>query len=293
MESTEKIIHLLNAAARQKSGPLNLPKEKAAFFPDKRAITEAFKIIKSLVFIYGAKNQKTLLNKAQKILIKEVKNTFCMFCQNPKNCMECRAKAKEIVQGFIAYLPVVQEYVLTDITAAYNGDPAAKDNYEILLCYPGLKAAVYQRMAHYFYNQKVKLIPRILTEYAHAKTGIDIHPGARLGKYFFIDHGSGVVIGETAAIGDNVKIYQGVTLGARSFPKDSAGNAVKSLKRHPDVEDNVTIYSGAAILGPVRIGKNSTIAANAWITQDVEPNSFCGQPAQTAGGKTCKIKKLL
>jgi serine O-acetyltransferase len=145
-------------------------------------------------------------------------------------------------------------------------------------------------MAHFFYEKNLRLIPRIVTEYAHSKTGIDIHPGAVIGKYFFIDHGTGVVIGETSTIGNNVKIYQSVTLGAKSFPLDENGNPQKNVKRHPDVGNNVTIYSGATILGDILIGDGATIAANTWITRSVEPGAVCKQ----LDGKVnaaCDLKK--
>jgi len=160
-----------------------------------------------------------------------------------------------------------------DVAAAFDGDPAAKSLDEIILSYPGIKAITIQRIAHVLYHQNVPLIPRMLCEYAHRVTGIDIHPGAHLGKAMFIDHGTGVVIGETSKIGDNVKIYQGVTLGALSFPKNACGEIIKGAKRHPTIEGNVTIYAGATILGNVVIGKDSIIGGNVWLTESVEPGT--------------------
>jgi serine O-acetyltransferase len=157
----------------------------------------------------------------------------------------------------------------TDVTAAYEGDPAAISNEEIILAYPGIEAIAVQRMAHILYKRHVALVPRIMTEWAHNKTGIDIHPGAEIGPRFFIDHGTGVVVGETTVIGQHVKIYQGVTLGAKSFQKDEKGRVVKGIKRHPNIEDNVTIYAGATILGPVTIGKDSIIGGNVWLLESV------------------------
>jgi serine O-acetyltransferase len=142
-----------------------------------------------------------------------------------------------------------------------------------VLAYPGLQAIAVQRMAHVLYGADVPIVPRVMTEYAHSRTGIDIHPGAAIGRRFFIDHGTGVVIGETCTIGDGVKIYQGVTLGARSFPRDERGRAIKGTKRHPDIEDDVTIYSGATILGPVRIGRGSVVGGNVWLTHGVPPDT--------------------
>ena len=157
--------------------------------------------------------------------------------------------------------------------SALDGDPAARSLDEIILSYPGVKAITIQRLAHILYVEKVPLIPRIMTEYAHRITAIDIHPGATIGEGVFIDHGTGVVIGETATIGSNVKIYQGVTLGAHSFPKDACGKIIKGAKRHPNIEDGVTIYAGATILGNITIGANSVVGGNVWLTESVPPGT--------------------
>jgi serine O-acetyltransferase len=165
--------------------------------------------------------------------------------------------------------------VQTDVAAAYVGDPSARSTDEIILAYPCVLAISLQRLAHVLYELKVPLLPRMLTEYAHERTGIDIHPGAQIGPHFFIDHGTGVVIGETATIGAHVKIYQGVTLGAKSFETDAAGNPVKGIKRHPDIEDHVTIYAHATILGgDTRLGANSVIGANVWLMESIPANSI-------------------
>ena len=185
----------------------------------------------------------------------------------------CKKQAAKICEHFISSLPEIQQILFSDIRAAYEGDPAAIDEMETLLCYPGIMAVTYQRMAHLLYKQGVSILPRMMTELAHQATGIDIHPGAEIGPAFFIDHGTGVVIGETSVIGKNVKLYQGVTLGAKSFPLDKDGNPIKGIKRHPNICDNVIIYAEATILGPVTIGKNAIIGANKWITKDVPPNS--------------------
>lgn len=182
-------------------------------------------------------------------------------------------KALKSSINFIEKLPTVKEYLFTDIEAIYNGDPAAKSISEIILCYPGIKAITHHRIAHILFKSGFMLIARMISETAHSETGIDIHPGAEIGKYFAIDHGTGVVIGETCIIGDNVKIYQGVTLGAKSFPKDKDGNPIKGINRHPIVEDGVVIYSGATILGRIKIGKNSVIGGNVWLTSDLEAGS--------------------
>ena len=182
--------------------------------------------------------------------------------------------AKEIVDDFVAALPEVRRLVETDVQAAYDGDPAATSRMEVVMAYPGLYAVTIHRLAHVLYKLKVPIIPRVMSELAHSKTGIDIHPGATIGERFFIDHGTGVVIGETTVIGRNVRLYQGVTLGGLSFDKDASGALVKGLKRHPNIEDNVVIYANATILGgDTTIGHDSEIGGNVWIKESVPPNS--------------------
>ena len=182
--------------------------------------------------------------------------------------------AKEIVDEFLAALPEVRRLVDTDVQAAYDGDPAATSRMEVVMAYPGLYAVTIHRLAHVLYKLKVPIIPRVMSELAHSKTGIDIHPGATIGERFFIDHGTGVVIGETTVIGRNVRLYQGVTLGGLSFDKDSTGALVKGLKRHPNIEDNVVIYANATILGgDTTIGHDSEIGGNVWIKESVPPYS--------------------
>ncbi len=171
-------------------------------------------------------------------------------------------------------LPEIGRTLETDIQAAYEGDPAATSYEEVILSYPSLEAISIFRVAHLFYQLHIPIIPRIMTEYAHKNTGIDIHPGASIGSHFFIDHGTGVVIGETCTLGSRVKLYQGVTLGAKSFPLDKDGNPIKGVKRHPDIEDNVVIYAGATILGGnTRIGHDSVIGGNVWLMESVPPYS--------------------
>lgn len=187
--------------------------------------------------------------------------------------IEFYAKAEKIAAQFISKLSVLRKTLTTDVIAAYNGDPAAKSYGEIIYCYPAIRAISNYRIAHELLKLKVPLIPRIITEMAHSETGIDIHPGAQIGEYFTIDHGTGVVIGETAIIGKNVKLYQGVTLGAKSFPLDGEGNPIKGILRHPIIEDNVIVYSNASILGRVTIGHDSVIGGNIWIENDVPANS--------------------
>lgn len=184
---------------------------------------------------------------------------------------ECNEKAEHITEEFMFALPEIAEELRNDIHAAYDGDPAASSENEIILAYPAFEAISAYRPAHILYKLGLPLLPRILTEAAHKKTGIDIHPGATIGHTFFIDHGTGVVIGETCVIGDNVKLYQGVTLGAKSFEKDENGNPVKGIKRHPNIGNNVVIYAGATILGgDTFIGDNCVIGGNVWLTHSVD-----------------------
>ena len=183
-------------------------------------------------------------------------------------------KSCQLSMEYLGLLPSIQARLQKDVEAAYDGDPAATNLEEIILSYPGVYAITVHRLAHEFHRMGLTLIARIMSEYAHSTTGIDIHPGARIGNSFFIDHGTGVVIGETCVIGDNVKIYQGVTLGALSFPKDDKGNLLRGHRRHPTIEDDVTIYAGATILGgDTVIGKGSVIGGNVWITESLPPYS--------------------
>jgi serine O-acetyltransferase len=188
---------------------------------------------------------------------------------------ETQSKAEELLDFFMAELPELRKMLWTDIDAAYEGDPAAKSYEEIILAYPALEAIAIQRMAHVLYLKDLPLIPRIMTESAHSRTGIDIHPGAKIGPNFFIDHGTGVVIGETSEIGARVKLYHAVTLGARSFQKDEHGKIKKGGKRHPTVEDDVTIYPNSTVLGgETVIGARSTIGGNVFLVQSVPPDSL-------------------
>ena len=204
----------------------------------------------------------------------------CCDKESPCDEQECGRRAEELTRLFIQALPGIRRVLSTDIRAAYEGDPAARSTEEILLSYPSIEAVNTYRLAHELFVLGLPMIPRIMTEHAHQRTGIDIHPGATIGSSFFIDHGTGVVIGETCVIGDRVKIYQGVTLGAKSFELDENGNPVKGVKRHPNIEDDVVIYAGATILGgDVTVGRGSVIGGNAWITKSVEPNSMVYNPA--------------
>jgi serine O-acetyltransferase len=219
------------------------------------------------------------LDAAAQDLNEQVERAFCFFCDKTGDecCEQCHQRSASLVVEFMKTLPAVQELLMSDVQAAYEGDPAATCPAETVFCYPGILAVTNQRIAHELYRLKVPLIPRIITELAHSATGIDIHPGAAIGPSFFIDHGTGVVIGETCTIGKGVRIYQGVTLGAKSFPLDEHGKPIKGVKRHPDVEDGVVIYAGATILGTVRIGKGSQVGGNVWLTHSVAPGSKISQ----------------
>ena len=194
-----------------------------------------------------------------------------------EDCGVCARLAIEATHELAGRLPAVRTLLGKDAQAAYDGDPAATSADEAVFCYPGVAAMTYHRIAHELYQLGVPLIPRIIAEIAHSATGIDIHPGARIGGSFFIDHGTGVVIGETSVIGERVRLYQGVTLGAKSFPTDERGRAIKGRPRHPIVEDDVTIYAGATILGRITIGRGSSIGGNVWLTRAVPPGSHISQ----------------
>jgi serine O-acetyltransferase len=190
-----------------------------------------------------------------------------------ETCDHCAELAQQATQKFLGKVPAIRRLVRSDVEAAYEGDPALKSRDEAIFAYPGVFAVTNQRIAHELHVLGVPLIPRIITEHAHTITGIDIHPGAAIGEKFFIDHGTGVVVGETAVIGKNVTLYQGVTLGAKSFPLDEHGNPIKGIPRHPIVEDDVVVYAGATILGRITIGKGSSVGGNVWLTHGVPPGT--------------------
>ena len=186
---------------------------------------------------------------------------------------EASKKAKEATGALLSALPEIRSMLKMDAEAGFMGDPAAKNVSEIILSYPGFKAIAVHRLGHFLHNLGVPYIPRMLNEEIHSKTGVDINPGATIGDHFFIDHGTGVVIGETTVIGSYVKIYQGVTLGALSFPKDACGMLLRDIKRHPTIGDHVTIYANASVLGPITVGDHSVIGSNAWVKEDIPPYS--------------------
>ena len=224
----------------------------------------------SLMFRIGG-----TLDQVVKLLAEEIKRGFCFVCaySDDKQCSECDERAQNLARKFIGTLPHIRELLSKDALAAYEGDPAAMSPGEAIYCYPSMRALTNHRIAHELHTLEVPLIPRIISEAAHSETGIDIHPGATIGERFFMDHGTGIVIGETTIIGNNVRVYQGVTLGAKSFPLDADGNPIKGIARHPLVEDDVIIYAGATILGRVTIGKGAVIGGNLWVTRDVAPQA--------------------
>ncbi|MDR3088829.1 MAG: serine acetyltransferase [Desulfobulbaceae bacterium] len=206
-------------------------------------------------------------------LAEQIRCGACFACvEYAYECLECERVSREKTMEFIKRLPRIRYMLATDADAAYRGDPAAASKGETIFCYPSILAMIHYRIAHELHSLHVPVIPRILCEMAHAITGIDIHPGAVIDESFFIDHGTGVVIGETCVIGRRCRLYQGVTLGALSFPKDTDGICIKGITRHPRLEDDVTVYAGATILGNITVGERATIGANTWVTRDVPRN---------------------
>lgn len=210
------------------------------------------------------------------LLSQQIQAGLCFMEYNTDDKCNCNIKqiAQKLSSQLIERLPAIREVLSTDVIAAFNGDPAAESTSEVISCYPIIKTLTNYRVAHELALLGVPLIPRMLTELAHSETGIDIHPNARIGKYFTIDHGTGVVIGATCVIGDNVKIYQGVTLGAKSFPLDSEGNPIKGIPRHPIIGNNVIIYANATVLGRITIGNGCVIGANMWVTEDMQADTI-------------------
>ena len=246
---------------------------RAVLFPGYFGTTSAL-TDEALRFHVGA-----TLDRLRRILLDQVRRAFCFVCttEGHPDCGACEGRAEETARQLIERLPEVQRLLATDVAAAYVGDPAATSPAETIVCYPGILALTCLRLAHELHRMGVPLLPRTITEHAHSLTGIDIHPGASIGDSFFIDHGTGVVIGETAVVGRRVRIYQGVTLGALSFPEDEHGHLVKGIPRHPIVEDDVVIYGGATLLGRITIGAGSVIGGNVWLTRSVPAGSQVAQ----------------
>ena len=252
--------------------------------PSSKRLEEIINLSRSILFPgYFGKSQVNIdtiqyqigvnVEKLHRLLSEQILAGLCFSCGETKNihCNECKTEAERITTQLIAKFPELRRILGTDVVAAFNGDPAAKSTAEIISCYPVIKTLTNYRIAHELFVMGVPLIPRMMMEMAHSETGIDIHPGATIGSYFTIDHGTGVVIGETCVIGNNVKLYQGVTLGAKSFPLDDEGNPIKGIPRHPIIENNVVIYANATVLGRITIGDHCIVGANTWVLQDMKP----------------------
>ena len=261
--------------------------------PSEQAVREFIALVRSTIFpgYYSSSSlhDSTItyhlgvaVERMHRVLAKQILYSLCFaeqeICKGESCNSEQEYKALNIAGAFISYLPELRRMLALDVEAAYQGDPAAESIGEIICCYPSLKAITYHRIAHKLYELQVPLLPRIISEIAHSETGIDIHPAARIGESFFIDHGTGVVIGATCIIGSRVKLYQGVTLGAKSFPKADDGSLIKGIERHPIIGDNVIVYSNTTLLGRIKIGESARIGANMWITEDVPAGQSLSRP---------------
>lgn len=275
----EKIGNLVDTLLADYGGGRTIDRTVTFDHPDKEKVIEIIYQLRNIIYpgyykndrfkVYTVRNNISML--LEDVIFNLMKQIAVVLRYLPKyewaEPIILNERAEELTFAFLETIPKIREYIETDVQAAFDGDPAAFNKEEIIFSYPGLFAILVNRIAHELHLLGVPLIPRIMTEYAHSETGIDIHPGATIGRYFFIDHGTGIVVGETTIIGDNVKIYQGVTLGALST---RGGQLLKNKKRHPTIEDNVTIYSGASILGgDTVVGKNAVIGGNAFITKSV------------------------
>lgn len=281
-ETLRETAELL-AEAHERHGQMH-HNRSAAPLPSAPALKEIVALVRALVFpgYYGEQAVTKAggryrigvgLERLYSLLSQEVMAGLCFNCEAKNaacNACECRKRAEETALELIKRLPEVRRVLATDVEAAYLGDPAAQTRGEVICCYPAIRALTCYRFAHELHRLGVPLIPRIITEMAHSETGIDIHPAAQIGHHFTIDHGTGVVIGATCIIGAHVKLYQGVTLGAKSFPLDESGNPVKNIARHPILEDGVIVYSNATILGRITVGRGAVIGANVWLTESVD-----------------------
>lgn len=249
-------------------------RNRSVIIPSRKKIIRIIKNLQSLMFEdyfksceNDGKSREEILNETLLILKTQISAAYSF------SSYEGIVDTESVAYGILSELANVKQMLIKDVQAIYEGDPAARSAEEVILSYPGFYAISIYRLAHIFYLRKIPYISRIMTEYAHEKTGIDIHAGATIGEYFFIDHGTGIVIGETTTIGNHVKIYQGVTLGAKSFELDDNGNPIKGTKRHPDIGDNCVIYANATILGGnTRIGNGTVIGGNVWLTHSVGEN---------------------
>ena len=268
----EKLKDILASLDKTEEKKYNYFHEKCCNVPSRKVVISIIKDIQSLMFpryFYVSENDnKSVTDVLDSVFakIKEQISYALCFCRDENEDADETALAYEI----ISEIPKIKETLIKDVQAIYEGDPASRSPEEVILSYPGFYAISIYRIAHEFYKRKIPYIARLMTEFAHEKTGIDIHAGATIGEYFFIDHGTGIVIGETTTIGDHVKIYQGVTLGAKSFELDENGNPVKGIKRHPDIGNNCIIYANATILGGnTKIGDGAIIGGNVWLTHSV------------------------
>ena len=282
-EISERILQITESILEDYRNGRDIDNMDVFSQPDNEAVIDIVQKLLNILYpgYYREKNYRSYNDNSRiSILIEDVVYNLTKqiaialrfrddYAQAPED--KIKDTAEDIAVTFISRIPKIREYSDTDMEAFYQGDPAAYNKEEIVLCYPGLLAVTVNRLAHELFLLKVPLIPRIMTEYAHSRTGIDIHPGATIGKYFFMDHGTGIVVGETSVIGEHVKIYQGVTIGALST---KGGQSLRGVKRHPTIEDNVTIYAGASILGgETVIGEGSVIGSNVFITSSVRPGT--------------------
>lgn len=285
-----QVVEALRSARNDWRDAQKRPREPAGReFPSREVLSSVIELLKGVLFpmrlgpsdlrhegedFYVAHTLDTALHA----LLEQARLQFHYVSRHdPRPAEEIDARAREAVRAFAAALPGIRRLLDSDVTAAFQGDPAAHSVDEVLLCYPGVLAMICHRLAHQLYRLELPLLARIVAELAHEQTGIDIHPGAQIGSAFFIDHGTGVVIGETTVIGQRVRIYQAVTLGAKRFPVGADGALQKGLPRHPLVEDDVVIYAGTTILGRVTIGRGAVIGGNVWLTEDVPPHASVTQ----------------
>jgi serine O-acetyltransferase len=277
MQFEQKIENVVDAILEDYRGGRDIDKIEFLIRPDKDSVIDIIEKLRRIVFpgyfrdksyrIYNAKHNLSML--IEDVMFHLNRQLTLVYQSAGETEEQAQARAQEVSLAFFNEIPIVRAMVQTDLQAAYDGDPAATSYGEIIFSYPGLFAITVYRLANVLYRLGVPMLPRIMTEYAHSETGIDIHPGATIGKYFFIDHGTGVVIGETTVIGDYVKVYQGVTLGALST---RGGQSLRGKRRHPTIEDNVTIYAGASVLGgETVIGRDSVIGSNVFITKSIAP----------------------
>lgn len=278
------------------------------YLPSRREIVEIVELLLELAYpgYYGRQNLSShnvsyhvgeLLPKIGQKLFRQIYHCLCYGEELSGNgrggAKSCGAEARRLTMDYLEKIPDIREIIAGDVQAAYDGDPAAVNTDEVILAYPGVLAVTVYRFAHELHEIGVPLMPRIMTEWAHTMTGVDIHPGAKIGRSFFIDHATGVVVGETTDIGDNVKLYQGVTLGALSFPKDERGRLIRGQKRHPSVDEGVTVYANATVLGgDTRLGRNSVVGGSVFLTRSIPPDCYVSlsppslrvRPRTAAGG---------